>query len=266
MTNSVTVSSSDVSVTIDPANGGRLSSVKWQDLEIAVEQRASTLSWGWYAMAPWAGRIGQGKLDTPHGVEDLPTNVLPPHAIHGLLFDAKIHVGEVSDREVMVWCNLPAPYKGAKVEQRVAVDEASLTWSLSYKNGDRPMPVWLGFHPWFRRMLSRGAEVEVFNPASFMMALDSQGIPDGRVQGVTPPPWDDVFGGMRSAPTLTWPGAMKMTCLASEPWWVIYTMDQVGVCVEPQTAPPHAAVLGLAPILGPEEEIRLDYRFSFESA
>jgi len=265
MSSSITVSSADISVTIDLENGGRLSSVRWQDLELAVEKRTSPLSWGWYAMAPWAGRIGRGKLETPHGVEQLPTDVLPPHAIHGLLLDSKIHVGQVSANEAMVWCDLPAPYEGARVEQRVVVGQSFLTWSLLYKNGDRPMPAWLGFHPWFRRTLTRGSEVEVFNPASFMMTLDSEGLPNGRIQAVTTPPWDDVFGGLQGAPTLTWPGALKLTCQATDPWWVIYTMDPVGVCVEPQTAPPHAASLGLAPILAAGEQIRLDYQFSFES-
>lgn len=266
MTSSITVASSDVSVTIDQANGGRLSSVKWRDLELAVGQRPGPLLWGWYAMAPWAGRIGQGRLETPHGVEELRTDLMPPYAIHGMLFDALIHVGEVSDREAMVWCDLPAPYSGARVEQRVVVGESMMTWSVSYRNGDRAMPAWLGFHPWFRRTLSRGEEVEIVNPASFMMALDGEGLPDGKIHGVTPPPWDDIFGGMRSAPTLTWPGAMRITCIANEPWWVIYTMDPAGVCIEPQTAPPDAAALGLAPVLAPGEEIRLDYQLSFESA
>lgn len=266
MTDIITVASSDVSATIDLVNGGRLSSVKWRDLELAVPSRPGPLSWGWYSMAPWAGRIGHGKLDTPHGTEELPTDLLPPHAIHGLLFDSDIHVGEVDSREAMVWCDLPAPYDGGRVEQRVIVGESTMTWSVSYRNGVRPMPAWLGFHPWFRRTLSRGGEVEVFNPASFMLELDSEGIPVGKIHAVTAPPWDDIFGGMRSAPILVWPGAMKMTCIANEPWWVIYTQDPIGVCVEPQTAPPHAAALGLAPILAPGEEIRLDYQLDFADA
>jgi aldose 1-epimerase len=29
------------------------------------------------------------------------------------------------------------------------------------------------------------------------------------------------------------------------PWWVVYTEDTEGVCIEPQTAPPDAANLGI---------------------
>ena len=266
MSNSITVASSDVSVTIDMANGGRLSSVQWRDLELTVVQRAGPLSWGWYAMAPWAGRVRDGILNTPHGAEHLPTKLMPPHAIHGLLFDAEIRPGDVGDHEAMVWCDLPSPYQGGRVEQRIVVGESMMTWSVSYRNGERPMPAWLGFHPWFRRTLSRGGEAEIFNPAAFMMELDDQGIPVGNIHGVTPPPWDDTFGGMNGAPSVTWPGAIKMTCISKEPWWVIYTRDSMGVCVEPQNSPPHAAALGLAPILAPGEEIRVDYRFNFEVA
>ncbi len=266
MTRTVSVASSDVNVTIDLSNGGRLSSVKWRDLEIAVEHRPDILHWGWYAMAPWAGRVSHGHLDTPHGIEELPTHLLPPHAIHGLFIESGIQLGEVSDHKALVWCDLPAPFSGGRVEQQVIVGESTMTWSVSYKNGDRAMPAWLGFHPWFRRRLARGGEVEVANPGSFMMELDSEAIPTGRIGSVAPPPWDDVFGGMRGAPTLTWPGALKITCNSTEPWWVIYTKDPMGVCVEPQSAPPHAAGLGLAPILAPGESIRTSYELIFENA
>ncbi|HUW77443.1 MAG TPA: hypothetical protein VMV52_01680 [Candidatus Nanopelagicaceae bacterium] len=266
MTNNVSIASTDLNVSIDLANGGRLSSVKWRDLELAVAHRESPLSWGWYPMAPWAGRIGRGDLDTPHGIEKLPTHLLPPNAIHGLLIDGQINLGATSDHEAMVWCDLPAPYEGGRVEQRVVLADSMMTWSLSYRNGARPMPAWLGFHPWFRRTLSRGAEVEITNPATFMMTLDEEGLPNGKIQGLTLPPWDDVFGGMLDAPTLNWPGALKVTCLSNAPWWVIYTHDPEGVCVEPQTAPPHAAALGLSPALAPGQEIRLEYRLSFQSA
>jgi aldose 1-epimerase len=30
------------------------------------------------------------------------------------------------------------------------------------------------------------------------------------------------------------------------PWWVVYTEDPDGVCIEPQTAPPDAANLGIS--------------------
>lgn len=266
MTSSISVSSTDVCATIDVEEAGRLSSVKWRDLEVVVGRQPNPLAWGWYSMAPWAGRVAQGRLDTPHGIEYLPTNLLPPHAIHGLLFDARIHIGQVTDHEAMVWCELPKPFHGAKVEQRISVGESSLTWSVSYRNGDRAMPAWLGFHPWFRRTLTRGGDVEVFNPATFMMELDDEQIPNGTIHDVTPPPWDDVFGGLQGSPTLTWPGALKITCTADTPWWVIYTSNPAGICIEPQTSPPNAAANGLAPILSPGEEIRLDYQLDFESA
>jgi aldose 1-epimerase len=102
MPEDLTLSSSDLSVTMDLANSGRLSSVRWRDLEIAVSRRPNLLYWGWYAMAPWAGRIRNGELNTPHGAEKLPTHLLEPHAIHGLLFDAKINLGEKSDQATMV--------------------------------------------------------------------------------------------------------------------------------------------------------------------
>jgi len=80
----ITVSSGDLSVTIDLQNGGRLSSVLWKDLEFAVEKKPTTLHWGWYAMAPWAGRIRNGLLQTPSGPVQLSQELMPPHASRGM--------------------------------------------------------------------------------------------------------------------------------------------------------------------------------------
>ena len=77
-----------ITVEVDLAHGARLSSVKWDGREFSVQKRENTLHWGWYPMAPWAGRVLYGKFRRASGEEvQLPTNVIPPHAIHGLAYD-----------------------------------------------------------------------------------------------------------------------------------------------------------------------------------
>jgi aldose 1-epimerase len=43
------------------------------------------------------------------------------------------------------------------------------------------------------------------------------------------------------------------------PWWVVYTEDSEGICVEPQSAPPDAANLGI------QGEEYLEALFVFEA-
>ncbi len=261
----ITVSSGDLSVTIDLQNGGRLSSVLWKDLEFAVEKKPTTLHWGWYAMAPWAGRIRNGLLQTPSGPVQLSQELMPPHAIHGLLFDAHIEVGYHESDRALVTNELPAPFNGGRVEQSVALSQDSMVWTVRYINGENVMPAWLGFHPWYKRKLSRGSEVEIFNPASYVLEQDETGIPTGKLIKVFAQPWDHTFGGLSSDPYMIWPGAAKMTCISSQPWWTFYTGNPDGVCVEPLNAPPNAVELGLAPLLQPGESIEVSYQMDFEA-
>jgi aldose 1-epimerase len=77
-----------ITVEVDLDHGARLSSVKWNGTEFSIQKRESWLSWGWYSMAPWAGRILDGKMKASDGSTlQLRTDVLGPHAIHGLAFD-----------------------------------------------------------------------------------------------------------------------------------------------------------------------------------
>ena len=74
-------------VAIDLDGGGRITSLKWREMEFAVPFRGGVLTYGWYPMAPWAGRIKDGLIKSASGVEhQLPTNIDPPNAIHGFGF------------------------------------------------------------------------------------------------------------------------------------------------------------------------------------
>ena len=76
-----------ISIGIDLDQGGRLASLQWRDMQFAVPFNGDVLRWGWYGMAPWAGRIKDGLVKDSKGVDhQLPTTFMPPHAIHGFGF------------------------------------------------------------------------------------------------------------------------------------------------------------------------------------
>jgi aldose 1-epimerase len=59
-------------------------------------------------------------------------------------------------------------------------------------------------------------------------------------------PWDDCFTEVRGVPKVIWEDALSISIECDSPYWVVYDQDSEGVCVEPQTAPPDAANLGIA--------------------
>ena len=235
------VDGSEISVAIDLDQGARIASLQWRDLQFALPFRGTPLSWGWYPMAPWAGRIKDGIIKDSKGASyQLPTNWLPPFAIHGFAFtSAWEDTGRGRAR-----LELPAPYNGAVVTQHVEVLDDAVRWILEYEANGCDLPAWLGFHPWFPRELERGGVAELdFNAAKMFERKD--GLPTGKL--ITPPsqPWDDCFTELKGMPSITWEGAARLDIDSDVSYWVVYTEDPDGICVEPQTAPPDAANLGI---------------------
>ena len=80
------IDDAEFQIAIDNDNGARITSLKWRDNEFAVPFRGQVHTSGWYAMAPWAGRINEGLIKDSQGQEfQLPATIDPPHALHGLV-------------------------------------------------------------------------------------------------------------------------------------------------------------------------------------
>ena len=78
------IDDAEFQVAIDLDAGGRIASLKWKELEFTIPFRGGVANYGWYAMAPWAGRIKDGIIKSPSGESfQLPTQLDPPNALHG---------------------------------------------------------------------------------------------------------------------------------------------------------------------------------------
>jgi aldose 1-epimerase len=225
-----------------PADGGRLGSLTVDGRELLVTEGYGPISWGSYPMAPWAGRIRHGELGFRGGLYRLPLG-MPPHAIHGVVYDRPWRV--VDAATITVELDERWPFRG-RVTQRFTLDDDGLEVAMTLE-ADEPMPAVLGWHPWFRRVLAEGDEpVRVRFRADEMLARDAEGIPTGERVAPSPGPWDDAFTGIRERPVLEWPGRLRLEISSSCPWLVVYTMPEHAVCVEPQSGPPNG------PNLAPE--------------
>ena len=233
----------EISLEIDVDQGARISSLHFRDIECVVPFRGQTLTWGWYAMAPWAGRIRDGLIKDSTGNEfQLPVNLAAPHAIHG--FGLTSSWEEIGEGYFAL--DFPAPYSGARIEQRFEILDNALRWSLEYESGDCDLPFWMGFHPWFPRELNRGGSAEIdFHPGK-MLERGPDYLPTGKLITPTSSPWDDAFAEVRGTPTVYWEDVMQIKIESDAPYWVVYDQDSEGVCIEPQSAPPDAGNLGIS--------------------
>jgi aldose 1-epimerase len=96
-----------------------------------------------------------------------------------------------------------------------------------------------------------------------MYAHDDDGIPTGELIETPPGPWDSCFPELRSGPSLTWPGALRLALSSSESHWVVYDEPAHAICVEPMTGPPDA--LNLAPrVVTPDEPLAASFEMRWE--
>lgn len=233
----------EISIAIDLDQGARISSLLFREHELTVPFRGGLTNWGCFSMAPWAGRIRDGIVIDGAGNEfQLPVNLDPPHALHGFgLLDGWQELGKGATR-----LELPYPYLGASVEQRIEVLDNALRWSLQYDGGKCELPAWVGLHPWFTRELDTGDLAELEFSAGKMLERGSDGMPTGALISPSSGPWDDAFTQMQGVPKISWGNTLQLSIESDAPWWVIYNEDSDGICVEPQSAPPDAANLGIS--------------------
>ena len=241
---------------VDPADGGRWTSLEVDGLELLAAVHIAgahpPILAGCFAMAPFAGRLHEGKLEWRQEAHDLPVHA-PPHAIHGTAVDAGWDVVGVTRSSVELEHDLydPWPFEGL-VRAEVALRPGGLDARLSL-HAREDMPVVLGWHPWFRRQLRRGDPVVMRVAAAEQYERGPGGLPTGRLIPPLRGSRDDCFTGLHEPPRLVWPGAVELTLTSSADHWVVFDEHPDAVCLEPQTGPPDAVRLGRATVVGAGE-------------
>ena len=233
--------SGDACLTVDAQMGGRMTSLVVFGDELLVTHGDGPIRWGCYPMAPFAGRIREGRFTFDGRDVRLPLN-LPPHAIHGTALERPWTV--TAPDAMAIDLGPDWPFRG-RVRQEFALDDDGLSVRLTLE-ADEAMPGAVGWHPWFRRTLAgtiasprppSGPVVLRFEPER-MYRRGGDGLPTGELTDPGPRPWDDCFTGLHSAPRLTWPDRVALEIRSDCDHWVVYDERDEGLCVEPQTAPP----------------------------
>jgi galactose mutarotase-like enzyme len=230
------------SVVIDLDHGGRVASLVANGYELLVTRSDSPtpddpLSWGAYPMVPWAGRVDRGRFRFGGRDHRLPIN-LAPHALHGTGFAARWEL--IDDATIAHRFRHPWPFAGTAT-QSFTLEAGHLETTMTVR-ADDPMPLLVGWHPWFRRRLDTGhgpspeAELDFGSPS--MYELDGQAIPTGHLVPCPPGPWDNCFTNLDRDPRLRWAGLLTATVSSSCDHWVVFDQRPYAICVEPQSGAP----------------------------
>ncbi len=233
------------------------------------DRAAWSSGWGSFPMAPWVGRIRNGRLtfegrdirlDLNHSdgapgeigggpivpAQQAPDHIGPDqerrHAIHGTTFTRPWTVDRVEPDRCEIHCDLVGalgwPFAGtARQRLHLHHDRVELELSVTADESSR-FPASIGWHPWFAK-----PERLDFHPSA-MYLRDEVGLPTGITVAPPAPPWDDCF--LNEQPvTLHYDRALGSAVTVSSDCdhWVVYDHPAHATCVEPQSGPPDAATI-----------------------
>lgn len=261
----VRLSAGSDSAQVDPSAGGRLASLVAGGRERLVDrpQPGATLpaiSWGSFLMAPWVGRIAEGRVAWRGCAAQLHRNE-GRHALHGALLDVPWQVERRGDASIELSCQVSPerwPF-GGRAWQRLTLGPGSLRCEATLTAG-QPTPAALGWHPWFRRGPDEDLEVTVH--ADRRLELDAEMIPSGVSLPVTGiydlragpvlglRRLDDAYVDARGPATVRWPDLELQIDFEAPLSSVVVFSPPGSVCVEPATAWPDALRLSAAGVPG----------------
>lgn len=244
----------DVTLEVDPTAGGRLSSLLIGGRERLITQPDPSailpeITWGSFAMLPWVGRMRGGRLDW-RGVTAQLKRTFGAHAIHGATFDRAWDVLSADDRSVDLGCRLRStewPF-GGDARQSIRLTSDGLDCRIEIR-ATEPMPVAVGWHPWFCRYGSEPMMVTV--PAAAVLETTDELIPTGGlrpVDGTTDLRGSPLLGdrrldhayvGVTGPCAVAWPDLVLTIDARPVRAVVVYTTP-ASVCIEPQSAWPDA--------------------------
>jgi aldose 1-epimerase len=249
--------------TVDATRGGRLASLIVAGRELLVPAPDADdrgVDWGCFLMAPWPGRLADGRVPWQGGTVQL-RRTREPHALHGVVYDRTWSVDRAEEDQVVLSCGFdPVEWPfGGRVRQRIRLAADHLELHAVITAGPRAMPAALGWHPWFRRT---DGEPRLRVDADEVLETRDM-IPTGRRRDVagrtdlrTGPRLGDrrldhAYVDVRSPVVATWPD-LELRFEFRPPVGVLVVYTPPGaVCIEPQTAWPNA--LGA---LTPESGVR----------
>ena len=235
---------------IDPHDGGRVTRWAVDGHELIIRAGDAAEAHGCYVMVPWAGRVRDGRTTLLGRELQLTPPAHHPQALHGTGYVSPWSVALAEGARCRLVLDLSDPAAvdagwpfGGQVSHEVEVDGPTLRMRLSVSADAGPLPLVVGWHPWFPRTLSGPdgpVEGTVEIAAGRMHLRDAAGIPTGTLVPPGPRPWDDCLVELTGRPRVVWPRVGAVVVDSPLDHWVVYDGHPRGLCIEPQSGPPDA--------------------------
>jgi aldose 1-epimerase len=232
-------------VEIAPDVGGRVAALEVDGWDLIRRDGWTDMEWGSFVMAPWVGRLRNGRVRWRGRAWDMPLTE-PPHALHGTVLDVPWDVVETTPTMVRLETGLGPHWPfGGRAVRALELNPGRLIDRLEIHAVEEPFPAIVGWHPWFRRRAARLADQVETGPVTLdiragrRVDVDLEGLPTGWLVDPRPQPVDDVLLDVAEPPVVGWPGGPELTLHAPDAAaWVVYAAHPDGVCVEPLTGLP----------------------------
>jgi aldose 1-epimerase len=236
----VRLSSGPHTVVVDVEAGARATSWTLDGVELLGGAGSGPVEYGMYPMAPWAGRLRGNQVTWNGRQHPLPISH-DGWALHGTCLDRPGRVIEQDATTLVVrFDEHPAwPWRAA-VQLSWRLESTTLVTTLEVEALDEPFPAVVGWHPWFRRDLGTGGELEWGLEATEQLVRGADHLPTGERIPYDPDagPFDDAFVVPSGRAWLRWPGALAVDVASEGGWFVVFDGRPEAVCVEPQSGPP----------------------------
>ena len=231
-------------VAFDFAQGARLTRWKYGEHDLIGTFGSDPVEHGFYIMAPWAGRLSNNSLTWAGQTKEFPCNY-GEFALHGFALDTPPDsviieqsaelISVVTTHQIRKWVH------PIVIEASWHIHAESLITTLrATTSSSEPVPVLMGWHPWFRNHLGDGQTLSVdFDDAE--IAVREASLPTGQLERVTVSdgPFDDAFKIPSKTVKLRWGNDLALRVASSHEWFVVFNELEGFTCVEPQTGPPN---------------------------
>ncbi|HEU0243753.1 MAG TPA: hypothetical protein VFQ75_07590 [Candidatus Limnocylindrales bacterium] len=260
---------------VAPGVGGRIAALEVHGWDVLRRDGWTDREWGSFVMAPWVGRLRDARVAWRGRDWTMPPTE-PPHALHGTVLDVPWAVTAVDAASVTLETTFGEawPFE-ASIVRRLELRADGVVDRVEVTAAD-PMPVILGWHPWFRRRAVRlddgveSAPVEVSIDARRRVELDEAVLPTGRLVAPRAVPLDDVLLQVAGDPVMRWPGGPRLAIHApAAAAWLVYAAHPDGVCVEPLTGLPdglNGGLLGEPPVAEPGTPVIAEMAIRWDAA
>ncbi|MEC3911582.1 aldose 1-epimerase [Sphingobium sp. CR2-8] len=269
---------------LSPAVGGSLLRLSLDGVELmrgAPDDAIDPLAMASFPLVPYANRIADGRFTFDGADYQLPRNFGDhPHSIHGFGWQTSWTASETAETAALLVhehggdAGWPWPYRA---EQRVMLTPSQLSMSLSATNvGDAPMPIGLGFHPYF---LADSETLLQFGAHSLWLSTPDM-LPDREARADALGDWsrlasvrgdsliDNPYSDWDGIATIERGDGLRLTLTATGADWlhVYRPPGEAFFCVEPVSHMPDAIHRGGMPILAAGDTARLSMTIAIDRA